>query len=47
MLAFALVIGNAIKGKIKRFDRYAVVVDEGTRETRIYKYAIVAIPEEA
>ena len=43
MLAVALVTGKAIKGRIKRFDQYALVVDDGVRETLIYKHAIVAI----
>ncbi len=32
ILAFALVTGKAIKGRIVRFDRYAVVVDDGARD---------------
>ncbi len=47
VLAFALVTGKAIKGEIKRFDRYAVLVDNGARETLIYKHAIVGITEPA
>ncbi len=43
VLAFALVTGKAVKGQIKRFDRYAVIVDTGSLETLIYKHAIVAI----
>ncbi len=45
VLAFALVTGKAIKGQIKRFDRYALIVDNGSQETLIYKHAIVAITE--
>ncbi len=45
VLAFALVTGKAVKGQIKRFDRYAVVVDTGSQETLIYKHAIVAITD--
>ena len=47
VLAFALVTGKAIKGRIKRFDQYAVLIDDGTRETLIYKHAIVGITEMA
>ena len=47
VLAFALVTGKAIKGRIKRFDRYAVIVDTGSQEFLIYKHAIVAITETA
>lgn len=45
VLAFALVTGKAIKGRIRRFDRYVVVVDSGSEETLIYKHAIVGITE--
>ena len=46
-LAFALVTDKAIKGQIKRFDRYVVVVANGTYETLIYKHAIMGITEVA
>ena len=39
--------GKAIKGQIKRFDRYAMIVDTGSQEILIYKHAIVAITEAA
>ena len=45
VLVFALVTGKQIKGQIKRFDRYAVVVDTGGQEVLIYKHAIVGITE--
>ena len=45
VLAFALTNGKAIAGNIKRFDRYAVVVESRGRETLLYKHAIVAITE--
>ena len=45
VLAFSLVTGKAIKGQIKRFDRYAVVVESGSVEILIYKHAIVGITE--
>ena len=47
VLAFALVTGKAIKGRIKRFDRYAVVVESGSQEILIYKHAIAGITEVA
>ncbi len=47
VLAFALVTGKAVKGRILRFDRYAVVVETGSEEMLIYKHAIVAITEVA
>ncbi len=45
ILVFALVTGKQIKGMIKRFDRYAVVVDDGAQDILIYKHAIVGITE--
>ena len=44
-LAFALAGGRAINGKIQRFDRYAVVVENGSRVTLVYKHAILGITE--
>ena len=44
-LVFALVTGKQIKGQIRRFDRYAVVVDAGSQEILIYKHAIVGITD--
>ena len=44
-LVFALVTGKQIKGQIKRFDRYALVVETGTQEYLIYKHAIVGITD--
>ncbi len=45
VLVFALVTGKQLKGTIKRFDRYAVVVDDGQQDILIYKHAIVGITE--
>ena len=42
-LVFALVTGKQIKGQIRRFDRYAVVVHTGSQEILIYKHALVGI----
>ena len=44
-LAFALTSGKAIPGRIKRFDRYAILVESRGRETLVFKHAIVAITE--
>lgn len=44
-LAFALVTGKALKGQIKRFDRYAVIIEADAVEVMVYKHAIVAITE--
>ena len=45
VLVFALVTGKQLKGQIKRFDRYAVVVDDGAQDVLLYKHAIVGITE--
>ena len=45
VLAFGLVTGKAVKGQIKRFDQYAVLVYDGARDILIYKHAIVGITE--
>ncbi len=47
LLAFALVNGQAIAGRIKRFDRYALLVESRGGKTLLYKHAIVAITEPA
>ncbi len=47
VLVFALVTGKQLKGQIKRFDRYAVVVDDGTQDVLLYKHAIVGITDMA
>ncbi len=39
----ALLKGDLIQGRILRFDRYAIVVDDGTQESLIYKHAIACI----
>jgi len=44
-LVFALVTGKQIKGQIKRFDRYALIVEAGGQEFLIYKHAIVGITD--
>ncbi len=43
VLAFALVTGKAFKGQIKRFDRYAVVVDDGALDMQHVAGAGIAI----
>lgn len=42
---FELVTGKELDGRLKRFDRFAVVVDTGTREILVYKHAIATISE--
>ena len=45
VLVFALVTGKQLKGQIRRFDRYAIIIDDGARDILIYKHAIVGITE--
>lgn len=42
-MAFELVTGKRLEGRLKRFDRFAVVVDTGTHELLVYKHAIATI----
>lgn len=46
-MAFELVTGKRIEGRLKRFDRFAVVVDTGGQELLVYKHAIATISEVA
>jgi len=47
VLVFSLVTGKELTGKIKRFDRYALIVDDGTLDILVYKHAIVNMVEVA
>ncbi len=44
-LVFDLITGTRLQGRLKRFDRFAVVVDTGTQEVLVYKHAIATICE--
>ena len=44
-MTFELTTGHTIEGRLRRFDRFAVVVDTGTREILVYKHAIATITE--
>lgn len=44
-LVFDLVTGTRLQGRLKRFDRFAVVVDTGGQEILVYKHAIATIGE--
>ncbi len=44
-MSFELVTGKQIDGRLKRFDRFAVVVDTGEAEILLYKHAIATIME--
>ena len=38
-----LVTGKSLVGKLKRFDRFAVVIESEGKETLVYKHAISTI----
>ena len=43
VLRVALVTGTVLVGRLKRFDRFALVIEEEDLETLIYKHAIATI----
>ena len=42
-----LVTGRSLRGPIKRFDRFAVIIESEAREVLVYKHAISTISEAA
>lgn len=44
-MTFELITGQRLEGRLRRFDRFAVIVDTGTREILVYKHAIATITE--
>jgi len=42
-VSLELVTGRGIEGRIRRFDRFAVIVETLGREVLVYKHAIVTI----
>ncbi len=46
-MTFELVSGKRLQGRLKRFDRFAIVVDTGVQEIMVYKHAIAHITETA
>jgi len=42
-MALELVTGSRLDGRIRRFDRFAVVIEAGAREILVYKHAIATI----
>jgi host factor-I protein len=46
-LTIELTTGRTLEGKLKRFDRFAVVVEAGGREILVYKHAIAQIASAA
>ena len=45
IMSFDLINGKRLEGRLKRFDRFAVVVDTGTQEILVYKHAISTITD--
>jgi host factor-I protein len=43
VLAVELVTGRALEGRLKRFDRFALVLEAEGREVLVYKHAIATI----
>ena len=46
-MTFELISGKRLQGRLKRFDRFAIVVDTGPQEILVYKHAISTITETA
>jgi host factor-I protein len=44
-MSLQLVTGRELEGRIRRFDRFAVVVEIDGREVLIYKHAIATISQ--
>ena len=42
-MALELVTGSRLDGRIRRFDRFAVVIEASGREVLVYKHAIATI----
>jgi len=42
-IAVQLITGERLEGKLKRFDRFAIILDLGGLEIMIYKHGIVSI----
>lgn len=42
-MSLELITGKRLDGRIRRFDRFAVVVETGGREILVYKHAIATI----
>ncbi|HSM52048.1 MAG TPA: RNA chaperone Hfq [Thermoanaerobaculia bacterium] len=43
MMAVELTTGRRLEGRIRRFDRFAVVIESEGREVLVYKHAIATI----
>jgi host factor-I protein len=42
-MAIELVTGRHLRGKVKRFDRFAIIVEADDTEILVYKHAIATI----
>jgi host factor-I protein len=42
-MSLELITGNTLLGRLKRFDRFAVVIESQGKEILIYKHAIATI----
>jgi host factor-I protein len=42
-VAVELVTGRSLEGRLKRFDRFALVLELGGREVLVYKHAIATV----
>lgn len=43
LMEFNLVTGKTLTGRLKRFDRFAVVIEVETKEILVYKHAISTV----
>jgi host factor-I protein len=41
-----LTTGRTLEGKLKRFDRFALVLEHGGREVLVYKHAIATMEQQ-
>ena len=44
-LDVGLITGNTLQGRLRRFDRFAIVLELDGREVLVYKHAIATIEE--
>jgi host factor-I protein len=45
MMDVGLITGQALHGRLRRFDRFAIVLEQDGREVLVYKHAIATIEE--
>ncbi len=45
MMDVGLVTGRTMHGRLRRFDRFAIVLEQEGREVLVYKHAIATIEE--